>query len=122
MEKAVQFIKDCGAFFVVTTDGDIPKARPFGAIMSDIGKIYITTSDIKDVYKQLKCNNILQIVAIKPSTRSWIRIEGKAEETPSLSIKERMLKACPSLSKYHKSADEEHFIVFEITPSFVEYH
>jgi len=33
MSKALEFIRQCGSFFVVTMNGDFPAARPFVAII-----------------------------------------------------------------------------------------
>lgn len=33
MSKAYEFLKECGAFFVLTVNGDCPAGRPFGAVM-----------------------------------------------------------------------------------------
>lgn len=30
MSKAYDFLKECGAFFVLTVNGDCPAGRPFG--------------------------------------------------------------------------------------------
>lgn len=114
MSKTYDFIKECGSFFVLTNNDDFPAGRPFGAIMEYEDALYITTADTKAVYKQLKANNNIQLLALKPGTREWIRVTGIAEECADLAIKARMLKECPNLRKYHTAADEEHFNVFKV--------
>lgn len=61
------------------------------------GELYISTSDTKAVYKQLKTNPAVQLTAIKPGTREWIRIDGEAIETSDLDAKAQMLKDAPGL-------------------------
>lgn len=36
MSKAYEFLKECGAFFVLSINGDYPAGRPFGAVMECI--------------------------------------------------------------------------------------
>ncbi len=121
MSKVYDFIKDCGAFFVLTNNGEFPAGRPFGAIMEREDDLYIATADMKAVYKQLKENGKMQILALKPGTREWVRVTGIAEECDSLEIKERMLVECPVLTKHYPSADTPHYNVFKICVAEIEF-
>ena len=49
MEEVKNFIKECGAYFLATVDGDEPKVRPFGTIEIFEGKLYIQTGKSKNV-------------------------------------------------------------------------
>ena len=71
MSKAYEFIKECGVFFILSINGGAPAGRPFGAIMEYGDDLYISTSDVKNVYRQFKENEQVQIIAIKDSSRSW---------------------------------------------------
>lgn len=121
MSKVYDFIKECGAFFVLTNNGEFPAGRPFGAIMELEDDLYIATADMKAVYKQLKENGKMQILALKPETREWVRVTGIAEECDSLKIKERMLVECPVLTKHYPSADTPHYNVFKIRGAEIEF-
>ena len=44
MSKAYEFLKECGAFFVLSINGDYPAGRPFGAVM-EVGDQYIRCTD-----------------------------------------------------------------------------
>ncbi len=114
MSKAYDFIKECGSFFVLTLNGDFPAGRPFGAIMEKDQDLYITTADNKAVYRQLKASGNVQLLAMKPGTRSWVRVTGVASECFDLATKAEMLERCPNLRKFHSSADEEHYNVFQV--------
>ncbi|MGN0773220.1 MAG: pyridoxamine 5'-phosphate oxidase family protein [Candidatus Ventricola sp.] len=114
MSQAYEFIKSCGAFFVLTLNGDFPAGRPFGAIMEHEGDLYISTGDMKAVHHQLKdCPNV-QIVALKPGTRAWIRVTGTAAECTDTVVKQKMLEACPALTNHFPTPDAPHFVVFRI--------
>lgn len=77
MGKAFDFLTEAGTYFIVTTDGDQPQARPFGSKTFYNGKFYMTTSNTKDVFKQLVENPKVCVTAMKPN-RDWIRITGTA--------------------------------------------
>lgn len=114
MSKAYDFIKECGVFFVLTISNGLPVGRPFGAIIEWNNFLYISTADTKEVYRQLKFNKNIQIVALKQGTRNWIRVNGRAEECFDLKIKEKILNECPVLKKHHDSIYEPHFNIFQI--------
>lgn len=114
MSKAYDFIKECGSFFLLTINEEFPAGRPFGAIMEKDGDLYITTADNKAVYKQLVENANVQLIAMKPGTREWLRLTGKAHECYELETKAQMLQECPNLRKYHTSPDEKHYNVFRV--------
>lgn len=122
MNRAYDFIKECGSFFLLTVNGDFPAGRPFGSIMEKDGDLYITTADNKAVYEQLVANGNVQLLALKPGTREWLRVTGTACECKDLAVKAEMLEKCPNLRKFHASADEEHYNVFRVKVLNTEFH
>ena len=120
MSKAYDFIRECGVFFVLTQNGDSPAGRPFGAIMECDNDLYISTADMKAVYKQLKNHDKVQIVALKAGTRNWIRISGVATECFEHEIKRKMLLECPVLTKHFPTPDAPHYTVFRIKVTSTE--
>ena len=78
MSKAYEFLKECGAFFVLSINGDYPAGRPFGAVMEVGDDLYLSTNDMNDAHKQMRENEHIQIVAKKAESREWIRITGIA--------------------------------------------
>lgn len=115
MSKTYDFLKACGVFYVLTVNGDYPAGRPFGAVMEYENELYLSTADGKAVYDQLKQHKEMQIIALKPHSREWIRVSGIAVECNDLKIKQEMLKVCPALTKHFPSADSEHYVLFKIT-------
>ncbi len=93
---------------------DFPAGRPFGAIMEIGEELYISTADIKAVYQQLKANGNMQLLALMPGTREWLRVTGVATECDDMAIKEKMLVECPVLKKHYPTADTPHYNVFKI--------
>ena len=50
MERTLELLRECGVFYLATMDGDQPRVRPFGAACIFDGKLYITTSNKKEVF------------------------------------------------------------------------
>jgi len=104
MNKAVEFLKNCGTFYLATVEGDQPRVRPFGAVSEINGKVYITTNNTKPVFKQMQANPKVEISAFAADGK-WIRIAGKAVADPNREVKEAMLKDNPSLSTMYSLDD-----------------
>lgn len=115
MGKAYEFLKKCGVFYVLTVHDGKPAGRPFGAVMEHDGMLYFTTATMKNVYKQLIKNPEIQIIALMPGTREWIRIDGKARECSDLMLKQKMLETCPILEKRFSSPACAYFALFAVT-------
>ena len=64
MKEVYEYLKNCGVFYLATTEGDQPRVRPFGAIDIFEDKFYFQTGKIKEVYKQLVKNPKIEISAI----------------------------------------------------------
>lgn len=115
MSRTYEFLKKCGVFYVLTVNGDYPAGRPFGAVMEYENELYISTADIKSVCRQLRQHREMQIIALRPGSREWIRISGIAEECFDQKIKQEMLNVCPALTKHFPTADSEHYVLFKVT-------
>ena len=115
MSQAYDFLMECGTFFLTTINGNAPSARPMGAIMEHGGELYFSTANTKDMYAQLIANPAIQIIALKPGTRHWIRIDGNAVEVRDLDAKQAMLDACPVLLRHFDTKAHPAFALFKIT-------
>ncbi len=114
MSKVYDFLNTCGVFYVSTINDEFPATRPFGAVMEYEGALYISSANTKEVYKQMKHNPQIQIVALKGTSREWIRINGKAIETNETYLKQAMLDNCPVLNKRY-TVDSTTYALFKIT-------
>ena len=114
MIKAYEFLKECGYFYVLTINKDFPAGRPFGAVMEHGGKLFISTNNKNETHKQLRSNGNIQIVAKKETSRQWIRITGKATECSDIKIKQKMLEEYPVLWEHFSSAENEHYLLFQV--------
>ena len=120
MSKAYDFLKECGAFFVLSVNGDYPAGRPFGAVMEVGDNLYLSTNDMNQAHKQIRANEHIQIVAKKEQSREWIRITGIATECYDTTLKDRMLEECPVLQQRFGAVGMEHFILLKVKVENVE--
>ena len=103
MEKTVKFLSEAGVFFVSTINGDKPEVRPFGALNVYEGKLYLITSNEKDVFKQIEKNNNVAISAVCGG--KWIRINTKLIKDDRVDAKRSMLDANPDLRAMYNEND-----------------
>ena len=121
MSKAYEFLKECGAFFVLTVNDNCPAGRPFGAIMEDGEYLYLATNDLNQTHMQMRKNENIQIVAKKADSREWIRISGTATEVYNKVLQERMFEECPILKQRFDAVGMEHFILVKVKVENVEF-
>ena len=95
MQRAYDFLKKAGTYYLATTDGDQPHVRPFGTANIFEGKLYIQTGLVKPVAKQLLANPKAEICAMTGG--KWIRIEGKLVLDERTEAQKAMLDAYPNL-------------------------
>ncbi len=115
MSQAYEFLRECGVFFVATVDeNQCPQARPFGAVMELKGEMYISTAVGKAVYRQMRGNSRIQMTALKPGSRDWIRVNALVKEETDAAVKARMLEECPALTRHFRTADCPDFAVFRL--------
>ena len=103
MQEVLDFLKDCGVFYLATAEGDQPRVRPFGALAVFEGKLYTQTGKVKNVSKQLAANPKAEICAFKDG--KWIRIETTLVDDPRLEAQEAMLAQNPGLGRMYKAGD-----------------
>ena len=103
MQRVLDFLKECGTYYLATMDGGQPRVRPFGTINEFEGKLYIQTGKVKDVSKQLHINPKAEICAFKDG--KWIRISGELVEDDRREARESMLNAYPDLRAMYNEDD-----------------
>lgn len=78
MKEALEYLKNCGTFYLATSEEGQPHVRPFGAVSEFAGKLYIVTNNQKKVYQQMKANGKVEICGMYKGT--WLRVEGEVRE------------------------------------------
>jgi len=111
MNKAVEYLKKCGTFFVATVDGDQPKVRAFGAVAEIDGKLYMATNNKKAVYQQMMKNPKVEICGMLPES-NWIRLQGEAVADNTRETKVKMLELNPILTSMYNIDDGIFAVVY----------
>ena len=114
MKEVQAYLKECGAFFIATVDGDQPHVRAFGVSEIINDRLYIMTGKVKEVYKQIAANGKFEICALKKSGSEWMRLSGTLVNDETLAVKEEFLNRNEGLKSMYK-ADDDNMAVLYIT-------
>ncbi len=110
MNKATEYLKSCGTFYLATDEEGQPHVRPFGAVCEFEGKLYIVTNSQKKVYNQLKKNGKVEICGMHKGT--WIRVEGEVNEDTRREARVAMMDANTAALSSMYTVDDNLMTVF----------
>ena len=110
MNKATEYLKSCGTFYLATDENGQPHVRPFGAVCEFEGKLYIVTNNQKKVYQQMKANGKVEICGMHKGT--WIRVEGTVEEDTRREARVAMMDANTAALSSMYTVDDNLMTVF----------
>ena len=110
----LQFIRDCGYFFLATSVNDQPRLRPFGMIYANDQDLFIATDKRKGVYSDLQRNPRVEIASYRTDTRRWIRIQGSVEEENSIHIQEEMMDLYSNLRQAYRNENEMYLVIYRL--------
>lgn len=112
MNKMIEFLRENNVQYLATIglDGK-PKVRPFQFMLYENDKIYFCTSNQKEVFKEMKVNNFIQISTIS-SDYSWLRLSGEVIFINDLSIKNKIVESNSLVKKIYKTGANPNFEVF----------
>lgn len=117
MEKVLSFLRECGTFFLATTDRRLPHVRPFGVVTIMEGRLYLCTNNTKDCYRQIMDNPQVELCGEKD--HYWIRISGELKRDTRPEARRQFLLDCP-LPYYQ--FDDGIFEVFYFSSMTVRYY
>lgn len=104
MKRTLEFLKECGIFYLATTEGDQPRVRPFGAVFEYEGKLYIVTNNTKECFKQMIKNPKVEISGMNKKGQ-WIRVNGEVANDDRREVKEVALESHSSLKSMYNIDD-----------------
>lgn len=110
MNKATEYLKSCGTFYLATDEDGQPHVRPFGAVCEFEGKLYIVTNNQKKVYRQMKKNGKVEICGMHKGT--WIRVEGEVKEDTRRTARVAMMDANTAALSSMYTVDDNLMTVF----------
>jgi len=112
MKEVQDFLRECGVFFLATTEEDQPRVRPFGITEIFEGKLYILTGKIKKVSKQIEKNPKVEICACKVQGEKWLRVEGTLVRDERREAKQNMLDKNPQLKAMYSADDDNTEVLY----------
>ena len=110
MKEVQEFLKECGVYYLATTEGDQPRVRPFGVAEIFEDHLYIQTGKKKDVFKQIEKNNKVEICAFNEGV--WIRVSGKLVLDDRVEAKKDMLDKNPNLRSMYDENDDNTAVLY----------
>ena len=110
MNKATEYLKSCGTFYLATDENGQPHVRPFGAVCEFEGKLYIVTNNQKKVYQQMKASGKVEICGMHKGT--WIRVEGEVKEDTRREARVAMMDANTAALSSMYTVDDNLMTVF----------
>ena len=110
MNKATEYLKSCGTFYLATDENGQPHVRPFGAVCEFEGKLYIVTNNQKKVYQQMKANGKVEICGMHTGT--WIRVEGEVKDDTRREARVAMMDANTAALSSMYTVDDNLMTVF----------
>ena len=109
MEEVMNFLKECGVYYLATIDNNKPRVRPFGTAEIFEGRLYIQTGKNKNVYKQIESNNSVELCAFKDG--KWIRVSGNLIPDDRVEAKKYMLDQNPGLRRMYDENDDNTIVL-----------
>ena len=103
MERVYDFLKQCGTYYLATSENGQPHVRPFGTADIFEGRLYFQTGKKKPVADQLKANPKIEIS--RAVDGRWIRLTAEAVLDDNIAAQEHMLAAYPSLQRMYQPGD-----------------
>lgn len=103
MERVCKFLKDANTYYLATTDGYMPRVRPFGTAHIFERRLYIQTGKKKAVSEQIMKNPKVEICAMNGG--DWLRISGELVEDECREARVSMLDAYPELKAMYDPDD-----------------
>lgn len=110
MQEVHDFLKDCGAYYLATVEGDQPRVRPFGTVNIFEGKLYIQTGKVKAVSKQMGINPKIEICAWNGD--EWLRVKATAVEDNRVEARQSMLDDYPQLQEMYSATDDNTQVLY----------
>jgi uncharacterized pyridoxamine 5'-phosphate oxidase family protein len=112
MYEVVKFLEENPIQYLATVGFDgKAKVRPFMFMLERDGKLYFCTSNQKEVYKQIKNSNYVEITTANPEF-AWIRINGKVIFSDDLGIKKAIMDKNEIIRSQYQTPDNPNLEVF----------
>lgn len=111
MEEVVKFLQDNPVQYLATCGRDgKAKCRPFMFLFEQDGKLWFSTGNFKDVYKDMQENPNVEVCVASPDF-AWIRLNGTVSFTDDLALKAKAVEN-PIVKGNYETADNPQLALF----------
>lgn len=110
MEEVLNFLRECGTYYLATVEWDQPRVRPFGTVNIFEGKLYIQTGKSKSVSRQIQANNKVELCWF--NDWKWIRVSGELVRDERVEAKKSMLDRYPELRGMYDENDHNTEVLY----------
>lgn len=110
MEEVLNFLRECGTYYLATVEWDQPRVRPFGTVNIFEGKLYIQTGKSKSVSRQIQANNKVELCWFYDG--KWIRVSGELVRDERVEAKKSMLDRYPELRGMYDENDHNTEVLY----------
>ena len=110
MEEVLNFLRECGTYYLATVEWDQPRVRPFWTVNIFDGKLYIQTGKSKKVSKQIQANPKVEISAALDWR--WIRVSWELVRDERVEAKKSMLDRYPELRGMYDENDHNTEVLY----------
>ncbi|MFA5339046.1 MAG: pyridoxamine 5'-phosphate oxidase family protein [Candidatus Omnitrophota bacterium] len=114
-EDIIKFINANLVCHLATTEGDQPHVRGMMAYRADEKGIIFHTGNLKDLFKQVCDNPLVEACFFDPNTNTQVRVKGKAVIIYDDNLKREIVAARPFLKPWVEELGLDLIVTFRIT-------
>ena len=119
MEEVLNFLRECGTYYLATVEWDQPRVRPFGTVNIFEWKLYIQTGKSKNVSRQIQANPKVELCWFRDW--KWIRVSGELVRDERVEAKKSMLDRYPELRGMYDENDHNTEVLYFKNPTAIIY-
>ena len=112
--EILEFINANPTCYLATSENNKPRVRGMRMYRADGKGIIFQTSNVKDLYKQLKENPQVELCFFNNEKNIQIRVSGKATFVDDLDLKKEIVEKRPFLKPWVEKKGFDMIIVFRI--------
>lgn len=107
------FTKNPVQYLATVDEQGNPRVRPVMFAIEKNDKLYFSTSNKKDMFRQMKAHPKIEITTASPEF-VWMRISATAVFSHDMEIKKAIIDTCESIRGIYKTADNPDFEIFSL--------
>lgn len=110
MEEVLNFLRECGTYYLATVEWDQPRVRPFWTANIFEGKLYIQTGKSKNVSRQIQANPKVELCWFHDG--EWIRVSWELVRDERVEARKSMLDRYPELRGMYDENDHNTEVLY----------